>query len=83
MVSVIVPARNEEGNIPAIFDRMPEMGRGTEIVFVEGHSKDGTWAAIEREVAAHPERRAQAFRRPVRARGTRSAWGSRRRAARS
>ena len=55
-VSVIVPARNEEGNIPDIFARTPEMGEGTELVFVEGHSRDNTYAAIERAIAAHPER---------------------------
>ena len=53
-VSVIVPARNEAGNIKPIIERVPEMGRETELVFVEGHSKDDTYAAIERELAAHP-----------------------------
>jgi SAM-dependent methyltransferase len=52
-VSVIVPARNESGNIKAIFERTPRMGRETELIFVEGHSKDDTYAAIEREIAAH------------------------------
>jgi SAM-dependent methyltransferase len=54
IVSVIVPARNESGNIKAIFERTPQMGRGTELIFVEGHSKDDTYEAIEREIAAHP-----------------------------
>lgn len=58
-VSVIVPARNEAGNIPAIFARTPEMGGGTELIFVEGHSRDDTRDAIERQVALHPERRAR------------------------
>jgi SAM-dependent methyltransferase len=53
-VSVVIAARNEAGNIKAIFDRVPLMGRETEIVFVEGHSKDDTYAAIQREIAAHP-----------------------------
>ena len=53
-VSVIVPARNESGNIKAIFERVPQMGSATELIFVEGHSKDDTFAAIEREIAAHP-----------------------------
>ncbi len=53
-VSVIVPARNEAGNIPAIFKRLPQMGRSTELIFVEGHSRDDTYAVIEREIAAHP-----------------------------
>ncbi|WKZ46642.1 MAG: glycosyltransferase [Anaerolineales bacterium] len=52
-VSVIVPARNEAGNIKSIFERIPKMGRETEIVFVEGHSKDDTYAAIQREAASH------------------------------
>jgi SAM-dependent methyltransferase len=61
-VSVIVPARNEAGNVEEIFRRVPEMGAGTEIVFVEGHSRDDTYAAIERGIAAHPERRCQLLR---------------------
>ena len=56
LVSVIVPARNEAGNIPQIFARLPDMGRGTELVFVEGHSRDNTYAAVETAIAAHPER---------------------------
>jgi len=57
LVSVVVPARNEAGNIPEIFERVPEMGRGTEIVFVEGHSKDDTFEAIEKTMAQYPHRR--------------------------
>ncbi len=53
-VSVIVPARNESGNIRAIFERLPRMGSKTELIFVEGHSKDDTYATIEREISAHP-----------------------------
>ena len=62
IVSVIVPARNESGNIKAIFERTPRMGRETELVFVEGHSRDDTYAAIEREMAAHPDVPSQLFR---------------------
>jgi glycosyltransferase involved in cell wall biosynthesis len=54
-VSVIVPARNEAGNIRAIFERLPQMGAGTELVFVEGHSKDDTYETIQKETAAHPK----------------------------
>ncbi|MDX2031479.1 MAG: glycosyltransferase [Blastocatellia bacterium] len=61
-VSVIVPARNESGNVAQIFARVPEMGRGTELVFVEGHSSDDTYAAIERTMADHPERPCQLHR---------------------
>ncbi len=68
-MSVIVPARNEAGNIAAIFDRTPEMGAGTELVFVEGHSRDDTYATIERERARRPERRAQLLRQEGRGKG--------------
>jgi SAM-dependent methyltransferase len=69
VVTVVVPARNEEGNIPNIFARTPEMGAGTELLFVEGHSKDGTWGAIQREMAAHPERRVRAFQQTGKGKG--------------
>jgi len=52
VVSVVVPARNEAGNVGAIFDRVPDMGRGTELIFVEGGSTDDTYGTIEREMAA-------------------------------
>ncbi len=62
VVSVIVPARNEAGNIPKIFACTPEMGRGTELIFIEGHSKDNTFTTIEQEIARHPERRCRLLR---------------------
>ena len=61
LVTVVVPARNEEGNIPEIFRRVPEMGKGTELIFVEGHSSDGTHAAIEKAIVDHPERLCKLF----------------------
>ena len=64
LVSVVVPARNEAGNIERIFDRVPQMGRGTELVFVEGHSSDDTYAAVERSMAAHPELDCKLLRQP-------------------
>jgi len=69
LVSVIVPARNESGNIAAIFDRTPEMGRGTELVFVEGHSSDATYATIEREIARRPDRQCQLLRQTGKGKG--------------
>ncbi len=68
-VSVIVPARNEAGNIPAVFARTPEMGSRTELIFVEGHSSDDTYAAIERAIAEHPDRSARLFRQSGRGKG--------------
>ena len=73
VVSVVVACRNEEGNIPEIFARVPELGGGTELIFVEGNSTDQTYAAIERAIAQHPERNCKLFRQPARARATPSA----------
>jgi len=61
-VSVLVPARNEAGNISNILKRTPEMGGGVELIFVEGHSKDDTYETIEREIKNHPERRVKLIR---------------------
>ncbi|MBR6249901.1 MAG: glycosyltransferase [Bacteroidales bacterium] len=47
-VSVVVPARNESGNIRAAVERVPDMGSHTEIIFVEGNSTDDTWDEIQR-----------------------------------
>src|SRR5205085_5382168 len=55
-VSVVVAARNEAGNIENIFARVPEMGGGTELIFVEGHSSATTDAATEKPIAAHTTR---------------------------
>jgi len=46
-VSIIVPARNESGNIENALLRLPEFGKHIEIIFVEGHSTDNTWEKIE------------------------------------
>jgi SAM-dependent methyltransferase len=46
-VSVIVPARNEKGNIEQIVKRIPKMGKHTEIIFVEGNSTDNTFDEIK------------------------------------
>lgn len=54
--SVVVPARNERGNVESAVRRIPRMGRHTEIVFVEGNSSDGTAEEIERVIAAYPDR---------------------------
>ncbi len=47
-VSVIVPARNEKGNIENAVIRTPQMGKHTELIFVEGHSTDDTLAEVQR-----------------------------------
>ena len=55
-VSVIVPARNEAGSIRELVERIPDMGRETEILFVEGGSEDDTQARIRSEIERRPDR---------------------------
>lgn len=69
VVSIIIPARNEAGNIPHIFERVPEMGAGTELIFVEGHSQDGTYETIEKEISRHPERRCRLLKQAGKGKG--------------
>lgn len=53
-VSVVVPVRNEAGNIGPLLDRLPPLGKDTEVIFVEGHSRDDSYAVLEREVGRRP-----------------------------
>ena len=46
--SVIIPARNESGNIENAILRLPQFGKHIEIIFIEGNSTDDTWAMIQK-----------------------------------
>ncbi len=50
-LSIVIPARNERGNILPALERLPDLGCDMEIIFVEGHSQDGTWEEIEKQAA--------------------------------
>lgn len=47
-LSIVIPARNEFGNIEAALQRLPDLGCELEVIFIEGHSKDKTWEEIQR-----------------------------------
>lgn len=47
-VSIIIPARNEQGNISKIVPSIPTFGKSQEIIFIEGNSTDKTWNEIEK-----------------------------------
>jgi SAM-dependent methyltransferase len=55
--TVVVPCKNEEGNVPAIPPRVPSMGTFTEIVFVDDQSDDATADRVREVIATHPDRR--------------------------
>ena len=54
--SIVVPCRNERGNVESALARIPNIGSHTEIIFVEGDSNDGTREEIQRVIAMDPER---------------------------
>jgi ubiquinone/menaquinone biosynthesis C-methylase UbiE len=54
--TVLIPCRNEKGNIEAAVTRLPSFGEHQELIFVEGGSTDGTRAEIHRVMEKHPEK---------------------------
>jgi ubiquinone/menaquinone biosynthesis C-methylase UbiE len=54
--SVVITCRDEEGNIEGLVTRMPKMGKRTEIIFVEGHSRDNTVEKIQEMIRKYPEK---------------------------
>jgi SAM-dependent methyltransferase len=68
-VSVVIPARNEAGNIEAAVLRTPRMGASTELIFVEGNSTDDTWSEIQRVARAYPDRNIRILQQPGRGKG--------------
>lgn len=47
-LSIVVPARNEAGMVERIVKELPTLGSFTELILIEGHSKDNTWEEIQR-----------------------------------
>jgi SAM-dependent methyltransferase len=68
-VSVIIPARNEKGNIESAMLRMPAFGSSQEIIFIEGHSSDGTWDEILRVQELYPQKSICAVRQTGKGKG--------------
>ncbi|MDA8021007.1 MAG: bifunctional class I SAM-dependent methyltransferase/glycosyltransferase family 2 protein [Thermoanaerobaculia bacterium] len=56
-LSIVIPCRNERGNVEQAVLRTPIMSEQQELIFVEGHSQDGTWDEILRVQAAYPDLR--------------------------
>ncbi|MGE0254053.1 MAG: glycosyltransferase [Alphaproteobacteria bacterium] len=67
--TVVIPCRNECGNIFEAVRRMPAFGSDLELIFVEGHSSDGTADEIRRVIAANPERDIKFLTQPGRGKG--------------
>lgn len=55
-VSVIIPCKNERGTIETIVQQFPKLGMTTELIFIDGHSQDGTLQEIQRVKELYPEK---------------------------
>ncbi|MFC1842913.1 glycosyltransferase [Candidatus Dependentiae bacterium] len=68
-VSVIVPCKNERGNIEKAVTKCPNMGKYTEIIFVEGNSKDGTFDEIKRVANAYKDKNIKYYQQDGKGKG--------------
>ena len=67
--SVVVPCKNEQDNIDGLVERIPEMGAGTEIVFVDDRSTDQTAARVAAAMKRRPERKIRLVEGPGQGKG--------------
>ena len=56
-VTIVIPTRNEKGNIRAAVERTPQLGSHTELLFVDGDSTDGTIEEIKKYIALYDGKR--------------------------
>jgi SAM-dependent methyltransferase len=68
-VSVVIAARNEAGHIADLLNRIPIMGSGTEIIFVEGNSSDDTYNTINNAISHLPSAVYRLIRQPGKGKG--------------
>jgi SAM-dependent methyltransferase len=68
-VTILVPCRNEKGNIEQAISRTPLFGSHQEFIFVEGHSKDGTYEEVERVTKAYPHKDIKLFKQQGKGKG--------------
>ncbi len=54
--TIVVPSRNEKGNIENAILRTPGFGSHQEFIFIEGGSKDGTYEEMLRVQNAYPQK---------------------------
>ena len=55
--SVIIPCKDEVGNIEDLVKRTPKMGKWTELIFIDGNSTDGTIEKIKETMGRYKEKR--------------------------
>ena len=68
-VSIVVPARNEKGNIENAIKRTPVFGTHQEFIFIEGHSADNTYEEMLRVKEVYPDKDIKVFRQSGKGKG--------------
>jgi SAM-dependent methyltransferase len=68
-VTILVPCRNEKGNIEQAVSRTPLFGTHQEFIFVEGYSRDGTYEEVERIIKAYPHKDIKLFKQQGKGKG--------------
>jgi ubiquinone/menaquinone biosynthesis C-methylase UbiE len=68
-VTILVPCRNEKGNIESAITRTPAFGTHQEFIFVEGGSKDGTYEEVERVIKKYPQKDIKLFKQTGKGKG--------------
>jgi SAM-dependent methyltransferase len=68
-VTILIPCRNERGNIDAAIKRTPKFGKHQEFIFVEGHSQDGTYEEVEKTIKKYPHKDIKLFRQTGKGKG--------------
>jgi hypothetical protein len=67
--TIVIPARNEAGNIENAVKRLPAFGTRQEIIFVEGNSTDHTWNEIERVRLKYADKNIVTLKQPGKGKG--------------
>lgn len=71
-VSIVIAARNEQGNIAELVRRVPQLATTQELIFVEGGSSDDTWLEIQKAISdysGNPEQRLVALQQTGKGKG--------------
>ncbi|MGN7612620.1 glycosyltransferase [Magnetococcales bacterium HHB-1] len=67
--TVLIPCRNEKGNIETAIKRLPRFCKDIEVIYVEGHSQDGTYEECLRVQEIYPNWDIKVFRQEGRGKG--------------
>ncbi len=68
-VSIIIPARNERGNIENAIKRTPVFGTHQEFIFIEGNSSDNTYEEALRVQMNYPDKDIKVLRQSGKGKG--------------